>query len=316
MASDFRSVAKARSGAVFKNGSGFVFTMEGEGGWVIGHWTAWVDRGLEHQVPSHLVLEVQSSHSTGIDEARPRFEAIANHSAALLSFVANTAIEQPVTEIMYDASPGLLKRDFRQAFVRDPEAWPLMGGRVFKNDELASFFETYFAEGAATARLRRGIYQYGLALQRWRFGTEHQALQHLWIAAENIRNLFRDKRTPKADRKEYAKSIGIPIEGSWQNRLDNVVMQEDVFNGDTLVFKAAMKASDALEHGYEDLSKIQAHAVEHGHAAFTHLRTALLRLIDPATSLPESLASRPPLDVDSRRKIIHGQLVSESPVDP
>jgi len=163
------------------------------------------------------------------------------------------------------------------------------------------------------------LFQYDLALRNWRLGSEYQALDHLWIAAENIVGFLLDRRIGSSDPKEFARALGITVdrkyprdpEPRWRQELNSWGLRELVFEGDRRAYDAARTATNGYEHGFLDFSDVQRRAVEATHAVFSHVRRSMADALSLTGEYRDWLLDRAPVDVASTRKIIRGTLLGE-----
>ena len=75
--------------------------------------TEWHDVGLEHELPGDLIIEAWCTHDS-IDEALIKIDGVTQIVATALAFVANAPLGPVEVEIIYDSTPGLESREFRQ----------------------------------------------------------------------------------------------------------------------------------------------------------------------------------------------------------
>lgn len=276
----------------------------------------WRDQGLEHPVPIDLWVEI-SGESSSLDEAVRRHAPLARWAGSILAFVANAAVDPLEVELAYETTTGRTERDYLQVFVREPSPIP-RGGRVVPAHHLKPCFDAILGLGAIP-RLQRTLFQYDLALRNWQLGGEYQALDHLWIAAENIVDHLLGLRVGDSDPKEFARALGITVERKrpgdpnprWRPALRSWALRELVFEGDRNAYDAARTATDGYEHGFLDLNDVQRQAVAATNDVFSHIRRSVADVLSLTGEYRDWLLGRSPIDVASTRKIMRGVLVGE-----
>jgi hypothetical protein len=168
---------------------------------------------------------------------------------------------------------------------------------------------------ADSPRVSRALRQYELALREWYVGGEWLALNHLWIAAENltkavIRKTVAARGISEEDlAHEYGLVTDDPKQPRWKDLLGAGVRQKVIFASDTETYKAAKDASDGLEHGSWELDKVAAHALKSADKTFHYVRRTILDLLGLPQEVANELNEIKPKDVQSMRKVVRGRLI-------
>ena len=145
--------------------------------------TRWVDEaGME--IPRELIVEVLGA-ATSLDEAIDRFAGLARPVATILGFVANIRVGALEVHLAYDATATRSSREFVEAFIAD-ERGPFTAGRIVRRHLMEKVWAKVASVSADGPRISRALRHYELALRNWYLGGEWIALNHLWIAGENL----------------------------------------------------------------------------------------------------------------------------------
>lgn len=315
MTSIFITVLRAPSSALLLPDEGFEINFPQQATRVRLR-TQWQHRGLEHPVPGDLWVEVRGENAS-LDVAVQRHASLARGVATFVAFVANAAVEPLEIELAYDATEGRTEREYLQVFIREASPIP-KGGRFVQTQRLQPAFDALLALPPAP-RLQRALFHYDLALRNWQLGREYQSLDHLWIAAENIVEPIIDQHVGNTDRREFARSLGIPVDREtpgapkprWRSALKSWGLRELVFEGDIGAYDAARTATDGYEHGFLDLNDVQRQAVEATESVFAYVRRSIADVLSLTGEYLEWLRRRTPVDVASTRKLVRGLLVGD-----
>ena len=141
------------------------------------------------------------------------------------------------------------------------------------------------------------------------------SLAHLYIAVEaltkaSIRHECERKGLSEEDLARANNINPGPQNGPpWHKALESWARSTLIFDGDTATYSAARRASDGIEHGFLPHSEINAHARTATLTTFKYVRRVVLRLLGLAEE--SALVARPPLDVNSWRKMVRGYLVGD-----
>jgi hypothetical protein len=124
--------------------------------------------------------------------------------------------------------------------------------------------------------MTRALAQYEIALSHAVPGHEIMALAHLWIVAEILTPIFREREIARAGGKDaLLQEWDIPI-----NQLDASVRERCVLEGNHDLYSEARQASDGFEHGYLEISKIRALSSTRLNELWKCIRRAILRALD------------------------------------
>ncbi|MEV0615655.1 hypothetical protein AB0I81_20235 [Nonomuraea sp. NPDC050404] len=273
--------------------------------------TRWVASGFEAPIPRELWIEVRGRFPS-IDAAIAAASALSATSCVLLAFCANTYVGSPELHLAFDATADCSEREFLQSFLPD-ESGLIKEGRIVKADELATLIDAFNASDEH-ARILRALRQYALALPNWHFGSEWLALEHLYMAVEALTQAIIRRECSRlgVDEPALARMNNIdpddPERPRWKAALESWCREQLIFSGDRAIYTAAKAASDGLEHGFMDLSKVHKNALRAVDSTFTHVRVAVLVLLGLDAAHP-TLRDRIPMDVKSSRKFIRGHFV-------
>jgi hypothetical protein len=307
----FTVVLKAPAAAKFLPEDTYQITFEDKpfpGSFRVRVRTRWEEVGLGEPLPRELWIEVVGS-AESLDEALRRFPGFARSIGRVVAFVANAAVGLVDTDLAFESTPGLVSREYVQAFIPGERGLPRLS-RFVMVKHLKVTFEALLA--ANERRLDRALAQYELALRYWYLGGEFLCLSHLWMALEALTPLVlkREMQRRGTDQNGLAKAYGIDTHlPRWQYGLDARIRQDLMLGGDAALYQAARKASDGFEHGYLDFADIHAPAVTHAEALFRHVRRTLVDLLDLDAETSDYLLALGPLDSMSMRKIIRGRFI-------
>lgn len=274
--------------------------------------TRWVDASGK-QLPRELVVEVRG-HAASLDEAAGKFAAIARPVATMVGFVANVRVGPLEVHLAYDCTPSREDREFLETFIPD-ERGQVSEGRIIRLHLMEAACTAFVSLATDSPRVSRALRQYELALREWYVGGEWLALNHLWIAAENltkavIRKTVAARGISEEDlAHEHGLVTGDPARPRWKDLLGARVREEKIFAGDADTYKAAKEASDGLEHGIWELDKVAANAIKSADKTFHYVRRTIVDLLDLAPEVASELNGIKPKDVQSTRKVVRGRLI-------
>ncbi len=276
----------------------------------------WVASGLAESLPRELVFEVRG-RARSLEDAVHLFPTPARPMATVAAFAANVRVGLVEVHLAYDCTPDHEERELIEAFLPD-EIGNMSEGRFIRPELMIAAAEAFLAAGDRAPRLGRALRQYELALRDWYVGGEWLALSHLYMAVEALTDIALDRTLEQRGTTDVAlaKSVGIvtddPQRPRWKDLLKSWCRREVIFAGDRETFRAARTASDGLEHGFLDLREVHAHALRAADQTFAYVRRTITDLLDlPDETAGELMAIRP-MDVQSRRKIIHGRLTGKA----
>jgi hypothetical protein len=274
--------------------------------------TRWVDEG-DKELPRELIVEVRG-HAGSLDDAAAKFSVIARPIATMAGFVANVRVGALEVHLAYDCTPSSEDREFLETFVPD-ERGAVSEGRLIRRHLMEAACAAFVTLPADSPRVSRALRQYELALQEWYVGGEWLALNHLWIAAENLTKAVIRKTVASRgiSEEDLAHEFGLvtddPKQPRWKDLLGAGVRQEIIFTGDAETYKAAKDASDGLEHGSWELDKVAAHALKSADKTFRYVRRTIVDLLGLPQEVANELNEIKPKDVQSMRKIVRGRLI-------
>lgn len=314
--SEYIVVLRARSSAKFLPEEGWELFMSVPRldlqGVRVRTFTRWVDEG-GIQLPRELVLEVRG-HAGSLDEAVGKFAALARPIATVVAFVANVQVGALEVHLAYDCAPSGEDREFLETFLSD-ERGAVSEGRIIRRHLLEAACTAFVSLATDAPRVTRALRHYELALRHWYVGGEWLALNHLWIAAENltkaaIRKTVVARSISEEDlAHEYGLVTDDPARPRWKDLLGARAREKIIFSGDTKTYKAAKDASNGLEHGIWELDKVAAHALRAADKTFHYIRRTIVHLLDLPPEMSKELNEIQPKDVQSTRKVIRGRLI-------
>jgi hypothetical protein len=272
----------------------------------------WVDEGGK-ELPRELIVEVRG-HAGSLDEAAAKFSVIACPIATMAGFVANVRVGPLEVHLGYDCTPTSEDREFLETFVPD-ERGAVSEGRIIRRHLMEAACTAFVTLATDSPRVSRALRQYELALREWYVGGEWLALNHLWIAAENltkavIRKTVAARGISEEDlAHEYGLVTDNPKQPRWKDLLGAEVRQKIIFAGDAETYKDAKDASDGLEHGSWELDKVAAHALKSADKTFRYVRGTIVDLLGLPPEVVNELNEITPKDVQSMRKVVRGRLI-------
>jgi hypothetical protein len=274
--------------------------------------TRWVDSEAG-SLPRELVVEIRGRAPT-LDYAIVKFAGIGWLVATMVGFVANVRVGPLEVHLAYDATPDHTERQFVEAFLPD-ERGLVSEGSIIRQNLLAGVFAAYLALQADRPRIERALRQYELALREWCVGGEWLALSHLYMAVEALTPAVIRKAQDRRglSKEELAQTLGVdpydPKRPRWQKALDEYARKLLIFDGDLDTYRAALDASNGLEHGFMELDEIAKRALKCTDKTFHYVRRTIADLLDLPTDIFDGVVSIKPIDVQSRRKVIRGSLI-------
>ncbi|HEX5348838.1 MAG TPA: hypothetical protein VFW64_17300 [Pseudonocardiaceae bacterium] len=274
--------------------------------------TGWVDEGGK-ELPRELIIEV-CGRAGSLDEAAAKFSVVARPIATMAGFVANVRVGPLELHLAYDSTPSSEDREFLETFVPD-ERGAVSAGRIIRRHLMEAACTAFVTLATDSPRVSRALRQYELALREWYVGGEWLALNHLWIAAENLTKAVVRKAAAarSISEEDLAHEYGLvtddPKLPRWKELLGARVRETIIFVGDTGTYKAAKDASDGLEHGIWELDKVAAHALKSADKTFHYVRRTIVDLLGLSQEVADELNGIKPKDVQSMRKVVRGRLI-------
>jgi len=283
--------------------------------------TRWVGTDGQ-QIPRELMIEVKLQ-ADSLDDAVLKASRLSDPVGAVAAFVANVQVGRRELHLAFEVTADALTRPFLEVFVPD-ETGSLSEGKAINASLMSGFFTAYVTHADDSPRISRALHHYEIALRQWFVGGEWLALNHLWIAAENLTNaVVRKALVLRAcSEEELAQELGLvtddPDRPRWRDLLGARVREELIFGGDSPTYSAAKDASNGLEHGFWELDRVAANALECAYKTFQHIRDTIIWLLDVAEETAAELRLLTPRDTQSARKVVHGELVgmAEDPAPP
>ena len=274
--------------------------------------TRWVDEG-GNQLPRELIIEGRG-WAGSVDEAAAKFAAVARPIATLVGFVANVRVGPLEVHLAYDCTPSSEEREFLETFLPD-ESGAIGEGRIVRRHLLEAACTSFATLPSESPSVSRALRHYELALRNRYVGGEWLALNHLWIAAENlskaaIRKTVRERRITEEELvHEFGLVTNDPQRPRWKHLLAARAREQIIIGGDTDTYQTAKDASDGLEHGIWELDRIAAHALKSADKTFSYVRATIIDLLSLSPEFAQELNEIKPKDVLSMRKVARGRLI-------
>lgn len=250
--------------------------------------TRYSDEGYEVPVPRELWLDVRGEATCTLDEATIAYGQAAGGFMGLISVSANAAIGQALPKIAFDNTPGRREREHLQIFVPEPRTLP-MPSRLVDVAATGALF-TAIDRSSETERLHRAMEQYRLALTHWTPGHHALALMHLLMGMEALTKAALRRECTRRGLSEDELCADWGIE---KKRLDPEVRRRILFQGDEATMRAAVRASDGLEHGFLTFTTVKSHAVAARDRTAELLRRSIFTIADLDKPAFEVLTSAP-----------------------
>lgn len=223
-------------------------------------------------IPSDLIFRLRGI-SRDLDSGAKKLADRASTCAAIASFAANAAIDELQLELVFDCSRQSDRRPFMQNLL--PLPGPPRSSRVLGTEAFVSVLGAVSSHPDAE-RMSRALAQYEIALRHAVPGHEIMALAHLWIVAETLTPIFREREIVRAGgRDALLQAWGIVIQ-----KLDSSVRERRVLEGNHDLYSQARQASDGFEHGYLEISKIRALSSSRLGELWASIRRAILNALE------------------------------------
>jgi hypothetical protein len=246
----------------------------------------YTEEGFANHVPRGILAEV-SGVAADFDEAIQTFARDADFFAPILSLSANCHVPRFRHHLAYETTSKAQRRHFRQWFAAE-EAFPRLGR--------CAAFEPFRAlvdlclKHQESARIYRAMVQYQEALASWRAGEELRSVMHLWMAVEALTKVFlrRELERSNVDTSEICRKWGIE-----KKNLDGDVRKRLIFQDDKETYDSARRASDGVEHMFEDFPLLHRMSTGARDKTAKYVRGGLLDLLQPPSPAKELLLGAP-----------------------
>lgn len=302
----YKVVFLAPAAAVFREEQGFKLDIQGESTGVdLRIRTRFDAMPVGAPIPREIWLEANllaNSLDHAVDEGRQA----ASWIIPLLAFVTNAEVGDPSLNLAFDASERAERREFIQLHLAEARTLPGRG-RLVEVGHLQAVVDAIGAE-SEPGRIWRALAQYGFALRNWSLGSEFLALMHLWMAVEALLKLAIEDFCQGQSKtlEELAEERNIDMsKTSWKSVLSGQLRLETIFQGDQLTHQLAKRASDGLEHGFEEAPQVQRNAIEVCDRVFGYVRAAIVLHLGIEEPLASAMLSKDPIDTRSSRKLVH-----------
>lgn len=306
-------VLRGASALIFPEGRGYAIDDAGTnfGPTRISYTSRWLTPAKDVKMPGQLWVEV-TGYGPDFESTVPRLANAALRGLPIMSVAGNAAIQDPQLEIAFEATEGIEKREFLQAYVR-PESQHVSNARFAQPDAIARLTEAIVASPYRDELLRASD-QYRMALDSWAIGGESLTLSHLWMAVEA---LTLPQRNELMKTQQVTTNAALASKLGLKNikELDGHIRKQYLLAGDAECYTKAKSASDGFEHGYMPFSEVRSHAMEVRERLAHHARAAIFHLAHVSGDLVAALTRAPyekPLGTWPLVKFITGTLEGKS----
>jgi hypothetical protein len=315
---EFTLVMRGQSVPIFEPNESLVVNVEVSGKpALVTFRTRHLNKGLNIPFPGDLWVEARG-YAQSIEDAVKTLSGAIGNIVPILAISVNGSISDLETEIVYESTSGLIRRDFLQSFI--PDEKPVIHMRRSIDGRAISELIEKLCIQKDLKRIIQAISQYNLALEHWRFGRELLTTAHLYIAMETLTKVVLRKALEAncQTEEDFAKTLGIDPKklGKCERLstvLDAAVRREILFRKDIECYKKAKKASDGFEHGFVPFDEAREIAREARDKTATYFREAIIALLNisedsKTTLLSEKFAK--PLGYWPAVKYVRGKLIS------
>lgn len=267
--------------------------------------------GYDALIHRDLLVEATGSASS-LELAIEALSAVGQTIANVLAFCTNASISDLQVHLAYDCSIGVNERAYFQTFKPGEYGLPRMS-RIIDCDVATTTFKA-LGTHSENARITRAIGQYFMALSNWQPGREIMSLAHLYMGVEAItKAVLREekKRNGLHSDDDLANYLGIE-----KKKLDPVIRERFIFQGDKLCYDRAKEASDAFEHGFKPLQDVRVLASETRDDTARYLREAIAGLLGLDEDVKHVILQPPynePMETQAFEKCIKGKLLGDGP---
>ncbi len=236
-------------------------------------YTHYEDLGLGIPVPRYLLVDVKGK-APSINDAMNSFKELATNLIPSVAFSVNAYIETPNIYLAFDITPNKEKRDYFQTQFLDHH--DKLERSRYANSEATAKFHSVLFKTKDTERLRRAVGLYHQALDNWEFGKEILAIEYIFIAAETITPILRNRLFDEHGTDADGLTKLLKIE---KKELDSEIRKKYIFQEDTACYKKARLASDSFEHGYKHFDIIRGLARDACDSAARYVRASIIDLV-------------------------------------
>jgi len=279
----------------------------------------YLDRGFEVRVPDLLQIVARGT-SSGIDQATQDFINLAGDILPILAVVSNAWIGPRQAELTYDDTPDEEEHEYFQVYLRG-EPVEVVAGRNVPIVESGKLIQ---AIGASPERDRimRGVAQYAVALQHWQSGDETQAVCHLYMGIEALKQvaLARHLADRAITEEALAHEWGFRESGGHMKRQDFLLAEARkrlLFSRDAKCHQIVKKVSDDFEHGFVNYGELRSGAVQVVVQTARYLRAAIFASSGLDERTRSTLLADPyavPLGQLNNVKYLRGRLLGKPPL--
>lgn len=245
-------------------------------------------------IPRELVIDIRGPAASLVDAVKT-FTDVAIVILSPLALSANAPIGEPKLYVAFDNTPGKQERDFLQTLIDDERGLPKTSRylRVNATTKLVLAILRHREQG----RIVRAIEQYRLALSYWEGGKETLAVAHLFMGMEALKVVALRRELAIYTMEMLAERWSVAGRGrNGKVRLGDLqasARREILFQGDKECHDRAEKASSGLEHGFEDLLKVNNLSQEVRESTADYLRTAIFDLCGIPQEAANTLLAEP-----------------------
>jgi hypothetical protein len=250
--------------------------------------TRYSDEGHASPVPRELWIDLRSDGDYSLDEAINAYWNAANQVLPSLAVACNAPVNDAEVHMAIAIDPAGIQHDFFENFQPDESGRP-RHGRFLAFPETIMFLDALVAS-PHRARIFRACAFYREALHYLKQGTEVLHVAFLWMAVEALTKvaLRRACEAEACSEDELVKRWLLGTDDADEESLaeakrglDGEARRRLIFHGDADCQRAAGKASNGFEHGFEDFAKVRALARDAVTAGVGHhVRRAIFELAD------------------------------------
>jgi hypothetical protein len=256
--------------------------------------TRHADERFTSPVPRDLWVEVDGTTETSLNDAMAAYWTVAAKFLPLMGIATNAPIDDIDVTLAYDATEGETEHEFYQHPLPDEAGLPTVGRRV-PAEQLQELVEAVVAS-PHNVRIQRACAFYREALRYLKPGQEVLFVAFLWMAVEALTKaaLRAACAANGCDEDQLVLVWGLApsraddeVFKQGKRKLDGEVRRRYIFHDDAACLKAAVDASDGLEHAYRDFDTVRAFAAQAKQlGAAKHIRRAIFELVEMR---PESI---------------------------
>lgn len=250
--------------------------------------TRYSDEGHASPVPRELWIDLRGEGDYSLDEVINAYWNGANQVLPSLAVACNAPVSDAEVHMAMAIDAAGTEHDFFENFQPDEGGRP-RHGRALAFPETIAFLDALVAS-PHRERIFRACAFYRESLHYLKHGTEVLHVAFLWMAVEALTKVaLRRACEAEAYSEDELVKRWLLVSGDAdqesladaKKRLDGEARRRLIFHGDAECQRAAVKASDGFEHGFENFAKVRALAQRAVAAGLGHhVRRAIFELAD------------------------------------